>query len=241
MKSLRVCSWNVHECVGSDGRRDVHRIATVLREIAADAVGLQEVHADPRRGPAHDQARYLSEATGLTCFEGTTLERRGGRYGNLVLTRLPVNGVRRHDLSVPGREPRGALEIALDGSRRVCFVTAHLGLGLRERAWQAASLLGRLDRAAPDVLVVAADWNEWVPWGRSLRLARRRFGRQPAPPTFPAGRPVFALDRIFVSPRHSLVRTWIHLSAAHSRASDHLPLVADVSPLRAGAVDEPAV
>ena len=37
--SIRVASYNVHGCRGRDGRRDVARIARVLREIDADVVG----------------------------------------------------------------------------------------------------------------------------------------------------------------------------------------------------------
>ena len=46
---IRVVSYNIHECVGGDGRRDPARIAAVLREIDADIIGLQEVDARFRR------------------------------------------------------------------------------------------------------------------------------------------------------------------------------------------------
>ena len=46
-KRLRVASYNIHDCVGGDGRRDPARVAAVLREIDADIIGLQEVDARP--------------------------------------------------------------------------------------------------------------------------------------------------------------------------------------------------
>ena len=50
----------------------------------------------------------------------------------------------------------------------------------------------------------------------------------PAPPTFPARRPVFALDRIWVSPSGGVTRLARHSSSLARVASDHLPLVADI-------------
>src|SRR5205823_1082208 len=41
--SLKVATYNIHRCVGIDGRYDPARIARVLKEIGADIVGLQEV------------------------------------------------------------------------------------------------------------------------------------------------------------------------------------------------------
>jgi endonuclease/exonuclease/phosphatase family metal-dependent hydrolase len=225
-----VCTWNIHECVGRDRRRDPARVAAMLREISADVFALQEVHSDERRGGLLDQARFLAEALGLEAVAGPTLERRGGRYGNLVLSRLPVRDVRRHDLSFPGREPRGALEVDLeipDGRLRV--VATHLGLRAAERAMQARTLLAQLRGEEPDrTLILLGDWNEWLPWRAALRLARRRFGSFPAPRTFPAWRPMLALDRIWVAPRERLETIATHRSPLAVRASDHLPLVARV-------------
>ena len=39
---LRVATYNVHACVGRDGRHDPDRVATVIEELNADVVALQE-------------------------------------------------------------------------------------------------------------------------------------------------------------------------------------------------------
>jgi len=73
-------------------------------------------------------------------------------------------------------------------------------------------------------VVLLGDLNEWFLWGRPLRWLRRHFGRTPAPATYPARWPLFALDRIWVEPARLLERIEV-LSAAPARAaSDHLPL-----------------
>ena len=84
-------------------------------------------------------------------------------------------------------------------------------------------LLGRLESGAGPV-VLMGDLNEWYLWGRPLNWLRQHFGRTPAPATFPARWPVFALDRIWVEPRALMREARVHASAAARAASDHLPL-----------------
>jgi endonuclease/exonuclease/phosphatase family metal-dependent hydrolase len=68
--------------------------------------------------------------------------------------------------------------------------------------------------------------NEWFLWGRPLRWLHAVFRDTPSPATFPSGRPVFALDRLWVRPRAMLGTLAVHRSATARIASDHLPLVA---------------
>ncbi len=61
------------------------------------------------------------------------MQRRTRHYGNVLLVRSKVLDVRRIDLSVPGRDPRGALDVdlVLDGAC-VRVVTTHFGLTMAE-------------------------------------------------------------------------------------------------------------
>jgi endonuclease/exonuclease/phosphatase family metal-dependent hydrolase len=54
-------------------------------------------------------------------------------------------------------------------------------------------------------------------------------GVAPAPATFPSNRPLLALDRIWVQPANHLVSLHTIQHSAAAIASDHLPLVADLS------------
>ena len=69
---LRVASYNVRGCLGWDGRRDVARVARILREIDADVIGLQEVELRHGRSEI-DQADTLAAALGMACIEGPLL------------------------------------------------------------------------------------------------------------------------------------------------------------------------
>ncbi len=132
--------------------------------------------------------------------------------------------------TVAGHEPRSALDVILDCDGAPLRVLAtHLGLHPGERRTQVRRLLNAIDAAdvgAPTVL--AGDVNEWFLWGRPLRWLHDHFSATPAPRTFPAGRPIFALDRVWVRPRSYLQDVRAHASELSRRASDHLPIVAQL-------------
>jgi len=166
----------------------------------------------------------LAARLGYTPLAGPTLLRSDGHYGNALLTRLPVEDVRLEDLSVPGREPRGALAAVLrTGDGPLTLIATHLGLAPGERRRQMRRLLA-LVRASAKPVVLLGDLNEWFLWGRPLRWLRAHFGRTPAPATFPARWPIFALDRIWVEPAVALERIETHRARPARVASDHLPV-----------------
>jgi endonuclease/exonuclease/phosphatase family metal-dependent hydrolase len=228
VRPLVVASYNIHRGVGLDRRRDLDRIAGVIAEIEPDVIGLQEViRAD---GADHaDQAAYLASRLGMALVMGQTRMLGSGIYGNAVLTRLPVVGAERCDLSRGAREPRGCLrvDLAVDGTALHVF-NCHFGLAFRERREQ-VSLLGEFIRtrslAGPRVLM--GDFNEWHrgPVTRSLRLEfsspMRRMRR-----THPSMFPIFTLDRIYWDVELQGEAFHAHRSRRARLASDHLPVVA---------------
>jgi endonuclease/exonuclease/phosphatase family metal-dependent hydrolase len=224
MAAVRIATYNIHECIGRDRRIDPHRTAAVLIELDADVIALQEL-----RSPygALSTLEFLAERTGMFAVAGPTMQKAGASYGNALLSRTKPLEARGIDLSIPGREPRGALEVRLLVSgRRLRVVATHLGLRPGERRRQVRRLLDHLVPDPNEALVLTGDLNEWFLWGRPLRWLHSVFRDSPSPATFPAGRPVFALDRFWVQP-HSLLGTLtVHRSATARIASDHLPLVA---------------
>ncbi len=218
---LRLATYNVHGCA------DLARTATVLRALEADVIALQELNWNP--SDALHVLDDLAARLGCTPLAGPTLLRPDGHYGNALLTRLPVVRTRLEDLSFPGREPRGALAAELRvGASALTVIATHLGLAPRERRRQMQRLLA-LVRASDKPVVLLGDLNEWFLWGRPLRWLRRHFGRTPAPATFPARWPLFALDRIWVEPARLLERIDVHRAPPAKEASDHLPLVATLA------------
>ncbi len=228
-RTLRVATWNVHACVGGDGRHDPARTAAVIAEIDPDVMALQEFRypgdiALETRSPV-----VLTELDSYECALGPTRTRLQHCFGNVLLTRHPIRDVRRLDLSHGRREPRGALVATLDVAGLPLHVlTTHLGLRLGERRVQVRRILEFLDELRSEFVVILGDFNDWLP-GRSVAHAlAERLGASPSPRTFPVAWPLFALDRIWVHPRGALRSLRAHATPRARQASDHLPVVAEL-------------
>lgn len=227
--TTRLVSYNVHRCIGAGGESSVERVADVLRELRPDVVGLQEVLSS-EQVPRPGQLERLADAVGLEPVAGSTLADPDGRYGNGLLLARPPLEVVRHDLSVPGREPRGALEVVISShAGPVRVVTTHLGLSARERRVQIGRLVEILRARSEPLLGLLGDVNEWRGWlGRSLREVDRLLQPVAVTRTFPSSRPLVSLDRIWVDRRFDVVEAGHHPSPAARVASDHLPVYAEV-------------
>jgi endonuclease/exonuclease/phosphatase family metal-dependent hydrolase len=221
---LLLATYNIHRCTGLDGRHDPDRVLGVLRELDADVIALQEVDSHEHKGL--ELLKWISQETKLTAIPGPTLLRQNGHYGNALLTRHYPMEVRHVDLSLPRREPRGAIDadLACNGETLQVIAT-HLGLTPAERRMQVQRLLQRFGTKH---CVLMGDLNEWFLWGRPLRWINAIFGGSPAPATFPSIWPIFALDRIWIRPPGTLVDLKVHKSPLARRASDHLPITATI-------------
>lgn len=227
---LRVASWNLHKCVGTDGVFDPVRSIAVIAELNADLVALQE--ADKRFGRRTGllDLALLEREAGLVPLPISELPDGHGWHGNALLVR-PGTTARIRRLRLPGAEPRGAVVAELElasGPMRV--VAAHLGLLRRSRHRQAAAILHALAEGAPMPTLLLGDLNEWRAGTRSsLRGLEPFFGpTPPAPPSFPTRLPVLALDRILGWPHGLVTDVAAHDTARARVASDHLPLTARV-------------
>jgi len=224
-KEFRVATYNLHGWIGSDRRRNPQRVVQVIRALKSSIIALQEVTLE--LGDRHGSENFLAASTGLRVISGPTLYNERGSYGNVLLTEHPVRGVRRLDISQPGREPRGALEAELLVHGRPVFVLAcHLGLRELERRRQMQMLLEFMRPLTGKRVILMGDFNEWRPRSRILGRLNRLFGCLPSPCTFPARLPVLALDRIWASPISMLKKVSVYNTPLARTASDHLPLKA---------------
>jgi len=228
-RTIRVATWNVHSCVGTDRRHDPARTAAVISELDADVVALQEFQYPADIALETRTPVVLERLDRYECALGPTLTRLTHSFGNVLLTRHPIRDLRRLDLSHQRREPRGALAATMDVHGVDLHVVAtHLGLRPAERRLQVRRIMEHIETLSSGFLVVLGDFNDWLP-GRSLvHVLDRRLGTAPPPRSFPVGFPLLALDRIWVQPRASLKRISVHATPVARLASDHFPVVADI-------------
>ncbi|HTL67297.1 MAG TPA: endonuclease/exonuclease/phosphatase family protein [Lacunisphaera sp.] len=240
--SLRVMTYNVHGCHGMDGRVSPRRVARVIAAHEPDLVALQELDLGRRRSRAEDQAGIIAELVGMHHVFCPTVTRGEEHYGHALLSRWPVEVVRRAFLpSVPGGwwgdEPRAALWARLVvGARRINFITTHLGLGLEERRRQMEALTGPawLEAVPADEdVILCGDFNA-TPGSPAYRLAAMRLrdaqaslpGHAPLR-TFSSLRPFTRIDHVFASGSFVPERVAVPRDRVTRVASDHLPLVVD--------------
>jgi endonuclease/exonuclease/phosphatase family metal-dependent hydrolase len=219
---LRVLTWNVHSCIGTDRRFDAGRVRACIAAIDPDIAALQEV--DSRRD-RRDGFDLLGDCLGDHRAEARTIRTPDGDYGHMLLSRREMTGWVHHDVSFRRREPRSLIEalVKFDGST-IGVLSAHLGLSRRERRFQADQLA--VLAAADNVpTVIAGDFNEPTGFGAATRRLRRHFLSTGRRATFPSRWPLFPLDRIWFEPSLELVATGVWEDARG--ASDHLPLWAD--------------
>lgn len=239
---LRLMTYNTHGCGGMDGRVSPRRVARVLRGQMPDVIALQELDLGRRRSRAEDQAALIAEELGMHVVFCPTVTRGEEHYGHAILTRWPIEVVKRarlpHDPTSWWQEPRSAMWARVEIAGHVVnIVTTHLGLGVRERQLQMQALLGEEwlgGVAADEPALLCGDFN-FLPGSLPYRLASRRFadiqrgfkGHRPLA-TFSSMRPMMRLDHVFVSPRLQPLSIRVIRNDLTRLASDHLPLLVDL-------------
>ena len=244
---MRILTWNIHKGIGGlDRRYRPERIIEILAHHDPDVAFLQEVDEDAPRSRGDRQVDLYADALGYPhrAF-GPNVVLKRGRYGNATLSRYPIVRSENVNLTYAVKKPRGALvtdlQVPVQGHRlMVHAVNLHLGLAGVERRWQVARLLDSSALSHLDGLsriLVAGDLNDWT--GRIARWFQREQGFYSATGkgnrrtrTFPAWRPVTSLDGVFVRGAFAVGRHFPSRLSLAKDASDHLPVIVEVDPIR---------
>lgn len=228
---LKFVSYNVHGFVDNDGHYQPEQTMAVIAQLQADVIALQEVQGDDRRGIELLQ-QFAADHDYQLILGSTIQQSNGHHYGNALLVPTTPDQLTLHDISLPGREPRGIIDckLKLQGEPWHLYAT-HLGLSPAERRQQTKQLLATIQRQHHQHTALLGDINEWFNWGRPLRWLRAYFKSTAQPPTFPARWPLLSLDRIWIHSRRHTARLYACKSRLCRQASDHLPLIAEIQPV----------
>jgi len=158
---MRLVSWNVQWCRGVDGRVDPARIAAELRRIADPelaclqelACGFTDLPASRGEDQPEALARELPQCEPVFGW-GVDVPGAGGarkRFGNMILSRLPVGRVLRHSLPWPASADEPSMpRVAVEAIVRAPFghvrvVTTHLEYYSAEHRAAQVARLAQLD------------------------------------------------------------------------------------------------
>jgi endonuclease/exonuclease/phosphatase family metal-dependent hydrolase len=228
--SLKVVTYNIRKCVGLDRKRDPARILNVLNEIDADVVALQE--ADRRFG-ARESCLPAAMIAAETPWQVVPFNKRPGGigwHGNAILIRRDAAIRKAHPLDLPMLEPRGAVEAELViAGRPVRIIGVHLDLSGLWRRRQVKALLAHNEGAAHSMpTIMMGDFNQWSDRGALSEFAFHHHRIVKTPKSFHTSKPVASLDRIIISHDITVLEAGAHMSPLAQRASDHLPIWADL-------------
>lgn len=226
-------------------RRNLRRIAALLRRIRPDVVALQEIDQRSAWAGNFDQLDYLVQETGMPYSLFGVHNRREGRinlaYGNAILSRHPL--ISGETVSFGERQvgEKGFVyaELELPGGKgNLPFVNLHLHYRSRaKRFGQLNQLLSFLQekKAAhggswPTLPLVCGDFNtpeKTADVTGVLLQHLRELGDYSLHPrsgrTFPSVLPVRLLDFVYLPPRARNPRSRV----LRSLISDHRPVMVD--------------
>lgn len=239
---LRVASYNIHGCIGDDRKADPRRVADVVAEINADLIAFQEVDAVTPTIRARSQTGYIGELLGLEHVYFPVETKGLHAFGLAVLSRWPIEeiGFARLPNLYPALNPRkrGVMRAVLaTPAGRVHLINTHLSLFKIERQNQLHALFNWTGLSAPlrEPIMLCGDLNAGPRSLTYYKMSRRLTdvhvlsgARRPPKATFHARRPVFRIDHIFVSHHFSASQVVVVRSRKTAKASDHLPLMADL-------------
>lgn len=241
--TLHITTFNIHKGFSQFNRRMmVHELRERLRHLDSDIVFLQEVqglhlhHASTHdTWPEEPQHEFLAEDVWQSTAYGKNVIYDHGHHGNAILSRFPIFDSHNQDVTHLKFERRGLLhcQITLPSGELAHCVCVHLSLFGRSRIRQMTALADYLESIAPDgtPLVIGGDFNDWRNRADDVLSDRLRltevFGGAAGRParSFPAGLPVFRLDRIYVR-GFAVEKAEVHFGAPWSRISDHAALSA---------------
>lgn len=233
---LRVMTYNIFW-----GKYGLDNVAAAIRAHRPDIVLLQEVERGAERSGGVDQFQFIRSELGWNgTYAAAHRYASGGEYGVAILT--PIEIVDTHSFplpEIPGHKNRILLRVRVVWEGKiVSFYTAHLvawGHGRwtarKDRLRQAEAIRAIMD-SDPHPKILTGDFNtsarsqafEVLAEGMTDAWDAAGLGWWGA--TSYSFFPLLRIDHVLVDPRFEVIRCYV----GHSRASDHLPVIADLLP-----------
>ncbi|HIP24594.1 MAG TPA: metal-dependent hydrolase, partial [Rhodobacteraceae bacterium] len=211
---------------GRDYRRDPARVLSVLAAMDPDIVALQEVDRRFGRRTSSLPPAMITAETDLEIVDLAHRPESIGWHGNAILLRRGTKVLDIHTLALQGLEPRGAVVVDLENLR---VVGVHLALLRRARQAQVAQIAAFLARMPYKPTLIMGDFNEWSRQSRNLSALDAQFNLHTPGHSFPSSKPLVGLDKIALSRELSFENGGVHSCEAARKASDHMPIWADIS------------
>jgi endonuclease/exonuclease/phosphatase family metal-dependent hydrolase len=227
VKILKFITFNIRHALGMDDRVDLERIHTIIAQLDANVVALQEVDRFMSRSGHVDQVAELARALQMDWRYAASLRHGRSEYGNAVLSKLRI--AEDEVIFFPGeRERRSLLKVKLDTPFGLIGVmTTHLGVTERDRIRQMPMLIAQLMKEEiPSILM--GDFN--MESNHDLMEGLCRFGWKEVKLDDTKYGTVIGggtVDHIFVRELQNVSKAYSFATAA----SDHSVVIVEISQL----------
>ncbi|MBK5722437.1 fibronectin type III domain-containing protein [Dysgonomonas sp. Marseille-P4677] len=221
--SIRILSYNTHNCIGMDNVTDYDRIANVILNIAPDAVALQELDSVTSRNK-HFVLKEIADRTLMYPTYGAAIDYKGGKYGIGILSKeKPLNS---RTVQLPGREEKRLLLIVEFAKYVLCCT--HLSLNEEDRNLSVPIIL----EAIKDIdkpLFLAGDINDTIESPMQTSMSEKfTVLNNPKQATIGSGNNMRCIDFIYGYHNGSTYSVISRQVVDEQVASDHRPLFVDV-------------
>lgn len=241
-RTLRLMTYNVHSCLGMDGKVSPERIARVISRHEPDIVALQELDLWRPKTGGQDQPHIIARYLEMFYHFHPAMQVEEQQYGNAVFSRFPMQLKKTGALPAlfknPFLEPRGAMWVDIDvEGRHLQLFNTHLSLLQNEGQRQAGALLGNEWTAHPECrgpMILCGDFNA-LPSSALCRNvkkvlfdAQENIDQHRPRATWFSHYPLGRIDHIFVNADIEVTAARVLGSDLNKIASDHLPLIIDL-------------
>jgi endonuclease/exonuclease/phosphatase family metal-dependent hydrolase len=230
LMALRILCFNIHGGYDMRGRRDLRRIHGLMQDYDIDIGVFQEIETRKSRGGTGNDIHLLAGPERPYWLPGLAMKEEEGWYGNLIVSRYPIERSLVHDLRQDwAYEPRNAVDALIATPLgKIRIIGTHLSLTVWER-WpelqQLISLMREVEREENNPLLLMGDINEWYPRAHMLRYLNKLMRPVPSGGSFPSFRPILRLDRVWQDHCPFPVSAKVLHIPGLRNLSDHLPLL----------------
>lgn len=234
---LRILCFNIHGGRSRDGLRDLARVRALMDSLKIDIAAFQEMETRPSRRGGADDVDCVAGPGRPYHLPGPTLKEGRGWYGNLTVSRYPIEIARVHTMETTfDIEPRNAVDsLIATPIGKLRLINTHLSLSPFERAKEVPRLIELVKKVEGEEkhpVLLLGDINEWRPRSRLLRFLDGVMIPVPAGPSFPAIYPFLRLDRVWHDDPRLHVTARVLDDPPIRMLSDHLPLLVEISKAR---------
>ena len=221
---VRILTYNVRNCRGTDEKTDYDRIAAVISAIHPQVVALQELDSATMRSSGIDVLKVIAKKCRMKYTYGASISYQGGKYGIGILSKdAPLKS---SFFSLPGKEEKRGLLIA--EFKNYILFCSHFSLTEADRSLS-VQIINQKAKEFHKRVIFAGDLNA-PPQSEAIHsLSESWINLSGTWPTFPSEGPKTCIDYIWGTRCCNYSYTIIKQEVVPDRvSSDHLPVFVDV-------------